>query len=323
MSDHDSQNDRNDQNMDDDGNDEQGILPFDDGSAGRVIRKEWHEGRWFFSVIDVIAVLTDSHEPRFYWANMKRRIQDEGFTELLSKCQQLKMRSPLDGKKYKTDAADTETMLRITMSIPSPKAEPVRQWLAQVGAQRLDEVAAELDENQWRLLLRGEVAAQNTSLNAAASSHGLLTSRDFAIFHDWGYRGLYNGETARDIAARKGVTKGRILDYMESTELAANWFRITQTGDKLRHLADEGVTGQGIANQTHYHMGKAVRAFIVEQGNTLPEELPTPAQSIQQMERAEQERARARLQPSLFLSDTRDDGHGGAGGDDTGSGEPE
>ena len=82
----------------------------------------------------MIAVLTDSNTPRQYWYDMKRRIQDEGFAELSAKCLQLKMRSPLDGKKYKTDAADTEIMLRITMSIPSPKAEPVRQWLAQVGA---------------------------------------------------------------------------------------------------------------------------------------------------------------------------------------------
>ena len=159
-----------------------------------------------------------------------------------------------------------------------------------------------MPENQRRLLLRGEVATQNTSLNEAASSHGLITSRDFAIFHDWGYRGLYNGETARDIAARKGVSKGRILDYMSSTELATNWFRITQTGDKLRQLADEGITGQGIANQTHYTVGKEVRAAIERIGGTMPEALPTPEQSIQQVERAEQERARARLQPPLFPS---------------------
>jgi DNA-damage-inducible protein D len=191
-----------------DGNDEQGILPFDDGSAGRVIRREWHDGRWFFSVVDAVAVLTESANPRVYWGVLKKRLQDEGAGQLITNCKQLKMRSPLDGKKYATDAADTETMLRIVQSIPSPKAEPFKQWLAQVGAQRLDEVAAALDENQHRLLLRGEVATHNTSLNAAASSHGVTTSRDFAIFHDWGYRGLYNDETARDIAARKGVSKG-------------------------------------------------------------------------------------------------------------------
>ena len=266
----------------------------------------WHEGRWFFSIVDAVAILTDSANPGVYWRVLKKRLADEGASEVVTKCNGLKMRA-IDGKMRETDAADTETMLRIVQSIPSPKAEPFKQWLAHEGARRLDEVAAELDENQRRLLLRGEVAAQNTSLNAAASSHGLVTSRDFAIFHDHGYRGLYNGETAPDIAARKGVPRGRILDVMGSAELAANWFRITQTDDRLRHLAEEGVSGQEIANQTHYNMGKAVRAFIVEQGNTLPEELPTPTQSIQQIEHEEQKRARARLQPSLFLSDAADD----------------
>ena len=291
--------DPNNNDTTDNGNDGLGILPFGDGSMGRVIRRAWHDGRWFFSVIDVIAVLTDSNAPRQYWNDMKRRIQDEGFHELSAKCLQLKMRA-LDGKMRATDAADTETMLRITMSIPSPKAEPMRQWLAQVGAQRLDEAAAELNENQPRLLLRGEIASHNTNLNAAASSHGLATSRDFAIFDDHGYRGLYNGETAAMIAARKGVTKGRILDHMNSEELAANWFRVTQAEGKLRKLADEGMTGKDIANQTHYAVGKEVRAAIERIGGTMPEALPTPEQSIQEVERQEQERARARLQPPLF-----------------------
>lgn len=286
------------------GDDEmQAILPFDDGSMGHIIRKQWHEGRWFVSVIDVVAVLTDSDAPAKYWTAMKARIQDEGFRELSTKCRRLKMRA-LDGKMRETDAADTETMLRISMSIPSPKAEPVRQWLAQVGAQRLDEVAAELPEHQKRLLLRGEIATQNTSLNSAASSHGLATSRDFGIFHDYGYRGLYDGEKARDIAARKGVPKGRILDYMGSTELAANLFRITQTDDKLRKLNDEGITGKTVANDTHYAVGREVRAAIERIGGTMPEDLPTPAHSIQELERQEQASTKAKLQPPLFLDDS-------------------
>ncbi len=175
-------------------------------------------------------------------------------------------------------------MLRIVQSVPSPKAEPIKQWLAREGARRLDEVAAELDEDQRRQLLRGEVAQQNTSLNDVASAHGLTTSRDFAIFHDFDYKGLYNGETARDIATRKGVPKGRILDYMGSEELAANWFRITQAESKLRKLADEGVTGKMLANQTHYSMGKDVRQFILDHSGTPPEQLPTPAESIQELE---------------------------------------
>lgn len=290
-----------------DNGEELGLLPFDDGSAGRIIRRQWHDGRWFFSVIDVIAALTDSEAPRNYWADMKRRILDEGFTQLLAKCQQLKMRSPLDGKQYKTDAADTETMLRITMSIPSPKAEPMRQWLAQVGAQRLEEIVAELPENQQRLLLRREMADRNNALANAAASHDILTSRDFGIFQDWGYRGLYAGETAKDIAARKGLAKGqRILDHMGSTELGANIFRVTQAADKLRNMEDEGITGKTVANQTHYAVGKEVRAAIERIGGAMPENLPTPVQSIQQLEQAEQQRIAARSQPPLFLPDAPD-----------------
>ena len=101
--------------------------------ADKTIRRAEIDGIWFFSIIDVVAILTDSSNPRYYWADMKRRITSEGFTQLLAFCQQLKLVSS-DGKQYKTDAADTETLLRIIQSIPSPKAEPIKQWLARVGA---------------------------------------------------------------------------------------------------------------------------------------------------------------------------------------------
>lgn len=111
--------------------DEQAILPFDDGSAGRLIRSQWHDGKWYFSVVDVVAVLTDSDTPRRYWSDLKRKLHDsEGFGQLYERIVQLKLRSPLDGKKYVTDAADAETMLRIVQSVSSPKAEPIKQWLA-------------------------------------------------------------------------------------------------------------------------------------------------------------------------------------------------
>jgi DNA-damage-inducible protein D len=249
--------------------------------------------------VDVIAVLTESEAPRRYWSDLKRKIHDdEGFEQLYAEIVQLKMRSPLDGKKYKTDAADTETMLRIIQSVPSPKAEPIKQWLAREGARSL----AELEENQRRLILRGEIAEKNRSLADTVTGAGIITSRDFAIFQDFGYKGLYNGEPARDIAARKGLARGqRILDYMESEELAANWFRVTQAEAKIRR---EGVDNKGDANRVHFHMGKAVRSFILEQGGTPPEELPTPELSIQQLERAEQQRLAARRQLSLFPADT-------------------
>lgn len=229
------------------------VAPFLPDAGGRVIRKQWHNGAWWFSVVDVIAVLTDSDAPRRYWSDLKRKLtEDEGWSELYAKIVQLKMRA-LDGKLRETDAATAETMLRIVQSVPSPKAEPVKQWLAQVGAQRLEEAAAELDEAQRRQLLRGEVAERTATLNDAAKTAGLVTSRDFAIFTDWGYKGLYTGEKASDIAARKGLAKGEhVLDWMGSEELAANWFRITQTEAKLRR---DDVDNKATANATHYAVG--------------------------------------------------------------------
>jgi DNA-damage-inducible protein D len=107
----------------------QEIIPFE----GDVIRKIWYDEQWFFSVVDVVAVLTDSKNPRNYWTVLKKR--DE---QLVTNCHQLKMPS-VDKKSYKTDCANTEGVLRILMSIPSPKAEPFKKWLANVGKQFLDE----------------------------------------------------------------------------------------------------------------------------------------------------------------------------------------
>lgn len=113
-------------------------LAIFEAEANERIRKVWHDGRWFYSVIDVVAVLTDSANPRKYWTAMRSRIQDEGFREAETKCIQLKMRSR-DGKMRTTDAADRETVLRIVQSIPSPKAEPFKRWLAKTGEERLQE----------------------------------------------------------------------------------------------------------------------------------------------------------------------------------------
>ena len=192
-------------------------------------------------------------------------------------------------------------MLRIVQSVPSPKAEPIKQWLAHEGARRFDEVAAGLPDTQQRLLFRSVIADRNNALADAATEHDVLSQRDIGIFQDWGYRGLYAGETAKDIAARKGLAKGqRILDHMDSTELGANIFRVTQTTAKLSQLHDEGIAGKTVANQTHYTVGHEVRAAIERIGDDMPETLPTPAQSIQELEREEQARAKARIQPPLL-----------------------
>lgn len=108
--------------------------------AEATIRRALHDGRMFFSVIDVIAVLTDSTYPNRYWSDLKRKLHAEGATQPYERIVRLKLRAP-DGRQRETDAADAETLLRIIQSVPSPKAEPVKQWLARVGAQRLDEVS--------------------------------------------------------------------------------------------------------------------------------------------------------------------------------------
>ena len=108
------------------------------------IRTAWDEEKeeWYFSIVDVVTVLTDQPDQRGasnYWAKLKQRLKEEGADQLLTNCQQLKMRSPKDGKRYNTDVADTEQLLRIIQSIPSPKAEPFKLWLAQVGGERIEE----------------------------------------------------------------------------------------------------------------------------------------------------------------------------------------
>lgn len=108
------------------------------------IRMAWdaEKEEWYFSIVDVVGVLTEQTTPRGasnYWAKLKERLKAEGANQLLTNCQQLRMRSVKDGKRYKTDVADTEQLLRIIQSIPSPKAEPFKVWLAQVGRERLEE----------------------------------------------------------------------------------------------------------------------------------------------------------------------------------------
>jgi hypothetical protein len=107
----------------------------------KKIRSSWNESeqKWFFSVVDVIEVLTDSEKPRDYWYRLKKREKESGGTDLSTFCRQLKIESA-DGKRYQTDCSDTEGLFRIIQSIPSPKAEPFKRWLAKVGHERLEEI---------------------------------------------------------------------------------------------------------------------------------------------------------------------------------------
>lgn len=149
--------------------------------------------------------------------------------------------------------------------------------------QELLENYPELTENQKRVAIRSEMIEHNKSLAEAAYNAGVETQKDFSIFQNKGYQGLYGGLGTKEIHARKGLKKSqRILDHMGSTELAANLFRATQTDEKLRR---ENIQGKQNANRVHYEVGAKVRKTIKELGGTMPEDLPTPEKSIKQVER--------------------------------------
>lgn len=136
-------------------------------------------------------------------------------------------------------------------------------------------------EDEKRLFLRNELAKHNSQLADAAKGAGVIEPRDYAIFQNYGYQGLYGGLGAQEIHARKGLKKSqKILDHMGSTELAANLFRATQTEEKLRR---EHIKGKALANQAHYQVGAKVRQTIQELGGTMPENLPA-AESIKKVE---------------------------------------
>ena len=149
--------------------------------------------------------------------------------------------------------------------------------------QELIENFEQLGEDKKRLAIRREMIEHNKQLVAAAKDAGVETNQDYAIFQNYGYRGLYGGLSAKDIHDRKGLKKSqKILDHMGYEELAANLFRATQTEAKLRR---ENIQGKAIANQTHFDVGKEVRDTIKRLGGTMPEDLATPEKSIQQIER--------------------------------------
>lgn len=141
------------------------------------------------------------------------------------------------------------------------------------------------EEDSKRLLLREQMREHNKQLADAAKNAGVKEPMDYAIFQNYGYKGLYGGLSRQDIHDRKGLKKSQdILDHMGSTELAANLFRATQTEEKLRR---ENIKGKFQANQTHYEVGKKVRETIEELGGTMPENLPT-VDSIKKLERRKQ-----------------------------------
>ena len=159
----------------------------------------------------------------------------------------------------------------------------------------------ELDEDRRRLVVRGDIKQWNQMLAETAHSAGVITNEEFAIFQNAGYMGLYGGLDVDDIHKRKNLEVGqKILDYMGSTELIANLFRISQTEEKLRK--DE-VDNAKTATSIHYSVGKEVRSAIEKIGGTMPEDLPTPEKSIQEIEMEQMARLKAKAKAGKLMLD--------------------
>jgi hypothetical protein len=195
------------------------------------IRKVWHEGEWWFSVVDVVGILSDSPNPAGYWRVLKSRLKSEG-SESVTHCNGLKMKS-LDGKMRTTDAATTETILRIIQSIPSPKAEPFKLWLAQVGTERLQE-EAELSLAEERLMklyqkkgytdqwihARLEKIRARSAVTIQWGLRGAQEGREFAQLTDTLSKGTFDITTGEHRQIKGISGKHNLQDSMTAVELA-------------------------------------------------------------------------------------------------------
>lgn len=196
------------------------------------IRTAWDEDKeeWYFSVVDVIRVLTGSENPRRYWSDLKRKLKAEGAVELYEKIVQFKMTAP-DGKMRLTDVANTEQLLRIMQSVPSPKAEPIRAWLAEVGRERIEETIdpeQAIDRALETYLKKGydpdwvhqrllSIRIRN-ELTDEWQKRGVEKGREFAILTDEISR-AWSGMTTRQYKNLKGLKKENLRDNMSDTEL--------------------------------------------------------------------------------------------------------
>ena len=199
------------------------------------IRTAWNEEteEWYFSVVDVVGVLTDSPNPRKYWSVLKTRLKKEG-NESATNCSQLKLKSHTDGKYYKTDVADTEQLLRIIQSIPSPKAEPFKLWLAQIGRERIEEtIDPELTieraletylkkgyTREW-INQRLQAIQVRKELTDEWDAKGVQKGVEYAILTDEITK-AWSGMTTRKYKNLKGLTKENLRDNMSTLELVLN-----------------------------------------------------------------------------------------------------
>ena len=247
------------------------------------IRTAWNNDteEWYFSVVDVVAVLTGSTNPNNYWKVLKKRLKGEG-NQSVTFCNQLKMQSHKDGKYYKTDVANTEQILRIIQSIPSPKAEPFKLWLAQVGRERIEETIdpeQSIDRALETYLRKGysrewinqrlQAIQVRKELTDEWQDRGVKKGIEYAILTDEITR-AWSGMSTREYKNFKGLKKENLRDNMTTTEIVLNMLAETSTTDiskatkpetfsENREVARQGGEIAGIARQAlENRIGKSV-----------------------------------------------------------------
>jgi len=259
------------------------------------VRTHWDEEaeKWYFSIVDVVAILTDSADPNNYWKVLKSRLIKEG-NKSVTNCNRLKMRSPKDGKYYKTDVADTEQLLRLVQSIPSPKAEPFKLWLAEVGYERLEEAEdpeKSIDRAMEMYLRKGyskEWVNQRLKsieirkdLTDEWDKRGVKKGREYAILTDEITK-AWSGLTVKDYKKVKGLKKQNLRDNMTNMELVLDMLaEATTTEISKQEQPDTFEQNQEIAKQGGEIAGTARRRIERKTGksvvtaknaNGLPEE---------------------------------------------------
>lgn len=244
------------------------------------IRTAWDEEKeeWYFSIIDVVAVLTDSENPRRYWSDLKRKMKAEGATQLYENIVQLKMLST-DGKCYSTDVADTQQLLRIIQSIPSPKAEPFKVWLAQIGRERIEEtIDPELTiERALETYLRKGYSREwiNQRLQAIQvrkeltdewDARGIQKGVEYAILTDE-ISQAWSGMTTRQYKNFKGLTKENLRDNMSTLELVLNMLAEATTTELAKEHDAQGLAeNKAVARRGGKVAGDARKAIEADTG---------------------------------------------------------
>jgi hypothetical protein len=225
--------------------------------GGRRVRSVWDEGKekWWFSVVDVVGILTDGNyqSARKYWKVLKGRLAKEGASQLVTNCYQLKMKAA-DGKKYFTDVADSEQLFRIIQSVPSPKAEPFKMWLAKVGSERIDEtVDPELSIDRAILNYRRlgyseswinqriKTIEVRKALTDEWDKSGVSEGEEYALLTDLMSK-TWSGMTTREYRKHKGLKKENLRDNMTNTELVLNMLAEVATTDISVARQPDGLT---------------------------------------------------------------------------------